>query len=104
VVNEALQFGLALLVSDHAGSARDLVAGPVAPPAGSRVFPSGDASALGRALQALLAAAVSPTPGAAADSAAALPHPLELADAVAAVTMAAATRPFRRPSPARPSA
>jgi len=102
VVNEALQFGLALLVSDHAGSARDLVAGPVAPPAGSRVFPSGDASALAGALQALLAAGVSPTPRAGADSAAALPHPLELADAVAAVTMAGVSRADGRSSAPRP--
>jgi glycosyltransferase involved in cell wall biosynthesis len=102
VVNEALQFGLALLVSDHAGSARDLVAGPVAPPAGSRVFPSGDASALAGALQALLAGGVSSTPRAGADSAAALPHPFELADAVAAMTIAGVPMAFKRSSAPRP--
>jgi len=78
------------------------VAGPVAPPPGSRVFPSGDSGALAGALQALLAGGVSQTPRAGTDAAAALPHPLELADAVAAVTMAAVPRAYRRSSPPRP--
>jgi hypothetical protein len=53
-------------------------------------------------LQALLDSGFSQTPRVGADSAAALPHPLELADAVAAVTMAGVPIAFRRSSPARP--
>lgn len=84
VVNEALQFGLALLVSDHAGSARDLVAGPEPPPAGSAVFPSGDAKALAACLRRLRPRPLHPqaSPG----TAAGLPHPEALARAVAAQT------------------
>jgi len=53
VVNEAFQFGLTLLVSDHAGSARDLVAGPWSPPPGSCVFRSGEAAAFAAAIRAV---------------------------------------------------
>ena len=84
VVNEALQFGLALLVSDHAGSARDLVAGRWPPPPGSCVFPSGDAAALAAAIRHLLAAEGS-SRLAWRGAPEALPHPRDLADAVAEV-------------------
>jgi glycosyltransferase involved in cell wall biosynthesis len=87
VVNEAFQFDLALLVSDHAGSARDLVAGPWSPPPGSCVFPSGDAAAFAAAIRAV------PVPSTRIRSqwrgpSAALPHPQDLADAVADVARA----------------
>ena len=83
VVNEALQFGLALLVSDHAGSARDLVAGPEPPPAGSAVFPSGDAEALATCLRRLQPRPLQPQ---GLWTTANLPHPDALAEAVAAQT------------------
>lgn len=84
VVNEALQFGLALLVSDHAGCARDLVAGSWPAPPGSCVFPSGDAGALAAAIRGVLGAGPRPSSGwnLAPRS---LPHPHDLAQAVAAV-------------------
>ncbi|MFM7675667.1 MAG: glycosyltransferase family 4 protein [Synechococcus sp.] len=85
VVNEALQFGLALLVSDHAGSARDLVAGPWPPPPGSCVFPSGDASALATAIRNVLGVRSGPSSGWNLDPRT-LPHPLDLAHAVVEVT------------------
>lgn len=84
VVNEALQFGLALLVSDHAGCARDLVAGTWPSPPGSCVFPSGDAAALAAAIRDLLTTGTSPRLGWRRPSDA-LPHPRDLADAVADV-------------------
>lgn len=93
VVNEALQFGLSLLVSDHAGSARDLVAGPWPPPPGSCVFPSGDAAALATAIRDLVAIGSSTRLGW-REPPGALPHPRDLADAVAAV--AGAPRRQRR--------
>jgi glycosyltransferase involved in cell wall biosynthesis len=84
VVNEALQFGLALLVSDHAGCARDLVAGSWPAPPGSCVFPSGDAGALAAAIRGVLGAGPRPSSGwnLAPRS---LPHPHDLAQAFAAV-------------------
>ncbi len=84
VVNEALQFGLALLVSDHAGCARDLVEGTWPPPPGSTVFPSGDAAALAAAIRDLFTTGTSPRLGWRRPSDA-LPHPRDLADAVADV-------------------
>jgi len=56
VVNEALQFGLPVLVSDHAGCARDLVAPPAWVPPGSAVFASDNPDALAAALRGWLAA------------------------------------------------
>tara|TARA_B100001063_G_C16774554_1_gene564117 strand:- start:256 stop:1464 length:1209 start_codon:yes stop_codon:yes gene_type:complete len=53
VVNEALQFGLAVLSSDHPGCVRDLLVNRDDAPAGSTVFPSGDAMALASALRNL---------------------------------------------------
>jgi glycosyltransferase involved in cell wall biosynthesis len=50
VVNEALQFGLAVLASDHPGCVRDLLLNRDDAPAGSNIFPSGDATALASAL------------------------------------------------------
>jgi len=88
VVNEALQFGLAVLVSDHAGSARDLVAGPWPPPPGSCVFPSGDAGALAAAIRDLLATGTT-SRRRWQPSREALPHPSQLADAVLKVCRSA---------------
>ena len=53
VVNEALQFGLAVLASDHPGCVRDLLLKGNNAPAGSTVFPSGDATALASAFRNL---------------------------------------------------
>ena len=50
VVNEALQFGLAVLASDHPGCVRDLLLNRDDAPVGSNIFPSGDATALASAL------------------------------------------------------
>jgi len=97
VVNEALQFGLPVLVSDHAGCARDLVAPPARVPAGSAVFASDNPDALAAALRGWLAAprvlptqqALQADSAAQADAAAMgspavrrLPHPADLAGAV----------------------
>lgn len=82
VVNEALQFGLPVLVSDHAGCARDLVAPAAHPPAGSAVFASGDPRALAAALEGLLA---QHDPGRRRRPVEPLPHPGDLARAVALV-------------------
>jgi len=87
VVNEALQYGLVLLVSDHAGSARDLVAGPWPPPPGSCVFPSGDAAALAEAIRGVLCRLPCSRPRW-SPPAGALPRPMELAAAVSAVASA----------------
>jgi len=53
VVNEALQFGLAVLASDHPGCVRDLLLNGDDAPVGSTVFPSGDATALASAFRNL---------------------------------------------------
>ena len=53
VVNEALQFGLAVLASDHPGCVRDLLQNRDDAPAGSTVFPSGNATALASAFRNL---------------------------------------------------
>lgn len=82
VVNEALQFGLPVLVSNHAGCARDLVAPAAHPPAGSAVFASGDPRALAAALEGLLE---QHDPGRLRRSVEPLPHPGDLARAVAVV-------------------
>ena len=42
VVNEALQFGLAVIASDHPGCVADLLPQRDPVPLGSAVFPSGD--------------------------------------------------------------
>ena len=54
VVNEALQFGLAVLASDHAGCVRDLLLNRDDVPVGSTVFPSGDATAFASAIRDLV--------------------------------------------------
>ncbi|MEI6828800.1 MAG: glycosyltransferase family 4 protein [Synechococcaceae cyanobacterium ELA445] len=82
VVNEALQFGLPVLVSDHAGCARDLVAPDAHPPAGSAVFPSGNPRALAAALERLLE---QHDPTRLRQPMEPLPHPGDLARAVATV-------------------
>ena len=97
VVNEALQFGLPVLVSDHAGCARDLVAPPAGVPPGSAVFASDNPDALATALRVWLAAPrpLPPQQGFWTDSASSavlaatpspaaklLPHPGDLARAV----------------------
>jgi glycosyltransferase involved in cell wall biosynthesis len=74
VVNEALQFGLRVVASDHVGCARDLL---TAPP--HRVFTSGSAGALAEALA---------EPAQAGPPAADLPRPEALAAAVAAAVRA----------------
>jgi glycosyltransferase involved in cell wall biosynthesis len=81
VVNEVLQFGLAVISSDHVGSARDLLAPPSPTPSGSAIFPSNSAEALAEALTAFAVAhPMGFTPQPLAD----LPHPRQLAQAVAA--------------------
>lgn len=73
VVNEALQFGLRVVASDHPGCARDLLG--VAP---HRLFPSGDPQALAQALRAPWSRENSATiPNKC------LPRPEQLAEAVA---------------------
>ena len=54
VVNEALQFGLAVIASDHPGCVADLLAPERDVPLGSAVFPSGDSNAFANALQAFV--------------------------------------------------
>ena len=82
VVNEALQFGLAVIASDHVGSVRDLLAPPAMPPTGSALFASEDPQAFADALRALAEAHPSgfqpqPVPS--------LPHPRQLAEEVSRV-------------------
>ena len=84
VVNEALQFGLAVLASDHAGCARDLLAVPAALPPGTAVFSSGDAAALAAAMRGWLTCGRDPADPA-RPPAPPLPHPRDLAEAVASV-------------------
>ena len=85
VVNEALQFGCAVITSDHAGSARDLVAAPAPSPPGSAVFASNDAAAMAEALSRF--AALHPR-GFTPKPIRGLPHPRDLAQAVSAVLKA----------------
>ena len=85
VVNEALQFGCAVITSDHAGSARDLVAPPAPAPLGSAVFASNDAAAMAAALSRF--AALHPH-GFMPEPVQELPHPQDLAHAVSAVLKA----------------
>ena len=82
VVNEALQFGLAVLASDHPGCVRDLLIKRQDAPSGSAVFRSDDAPALANALHVLASLypkgfVQSPVDG--------LPKPQDLAEKVAAV-------------------
>ena len=79
VVNEALQFGLAVIASDHPGCVADLLTLDRDYPSGSAVFPSGDSNAFANALQAFVAAhpeGFSPQPS--TD----LPHPRDLASTI----------------------
>ena len=79
VVNEALQFGLAVIASDHPGCVADLLASERSIPSGSAVFPAGDSRAFANALQAYAAAhpeGFSPQPS--VD----LPHPRDLASTI----------------------
>ena len=79
VVNEALQFGLAVMASDHPGCVADLLVSKRAIPSGSAVFPSGDSSAFSKALLEFASAypeGFSPQPS--TD----LPHPRELASTI----------------------
>jgi len=73
VVNEALQFGLRVIASDHPGCARDLLG-----EAPHRLFPSGDPQALAQALRGPWNLANSPT-----IANKFLPRPEQLAEAVA---------------------
>lgn len=85
VVNEALQFGLAVIASDHVGSGRDLVEPPARTPVGSSLFASENPQALAEALHAFAEAypdgfVPQPLTG--------LPHPRDLAEAVAGAVKA----------------
>ena len=80
VVNEALQFGLAVLASDHPGCVRDLLSNGADAPAGSTVFPSGDATALASAFRNL---ATRYPDGFVQKPVTSLPQPEDLAAAVA---------------------
>ena len=51
VVNEALQFGLAVIASDHPGCVADLLQQERTVPLGSAIFPSGNAEPMAKALQ-----------------------------------------------------
>ena len=79
VVNEALQFGLAVLASDHPGCVRDLLLNRDDAPAGSTVFPSGDAPALASAICNLV---IRYPDGFVQTPLTSLPQPEDLADAV----------------------
>ncbi|KZR90627.1 D-inositol-3-phosphate glycosyltransferase [Synechococcus sp. MIT S9508] len=81
VVNEALQFGLAVLASDHPGCVRDLLLNRDDLPAGSSVFPSGDAAALASAMRNL---AIRYPAGFVKAPLTSLPKPEDLAQAVVA--------------------
>jgi glycosyltransferase involved in cell wall biosynthesis len=82
VVNEALQFGLAVIASDHVGSGRDLVEPPAQTPMGSALFASNNPQALARALVAFSEACPE---GFVPQPLAELPHPRDLAEAVGVV-------------------
>ena len=92
VVNEALQFGLAAIASDHVGCARDLLVPPAKPPAGSAVFASENPQALADALTFF--AAAHPT-GFQPRPVASLPHPRQLAQAISAVLQQDRSAPAR---------
>ena len=81
VVNEALQFGLAVIASDHVGCARDLLTAPAVVPEGSAVVPSNQPQAFADALAAF---AIAHPHGFRPCDVSALPHPRDLAEAVAA--------------------
>jgi glycosyltransferase involved in cell wall biosynthesis len=81
VVNEALQFGLAVIASDHPGCVRDLLGGALPVPTGSRVVTSDDVDAMAEAIRSFVEGhpagfELQPVPG--------LPKPEDLARAVAA--------------------
>ena len=82
VVNEALQFGLAVIASDHVGCASDLLLPPAPVPPGSAVVPSNQPQAFAAALEAF---AVMHPGGFSPEAGLPLPHPRQLAEAVAAV-------------------
>ena len=82
VVNEALQFGLAVIASDHVGSVRDLLAPPATPPAGSAIFASEDSQAFADAMKAFAKAHPA---GFQPEPATFLPHPSQLAREVSLV-------------------
>ena len=81
VVNEALQFGLAVLASDHPGCVRDLLIKRQDAPAGSAVFRSDDAPALANALHEMASLYPKGFVQLPVDS---LPEPEDLAETVAA--------------------
>ena len=76
VVNEALQFGLAVIASNHPGCVADLLSSERVIPSGSAVFPSGNPSAFANAL---LAFAVAHQEGFSPQPSVDLPHPRDLA-------------------------
>jgi len=76
VVNEALQFGLAVIASDHPGCVADLLQSERPAPLGSAVFLSGNAQAMAKALQNF--AGLHPQ-GFIPDPQTAMPHPRDLA-------------------------
>jgi glycosyltransferase involved in cell wall biosynthesis len=82
VVNEALQFGLAVIASDHAGSTRDLLNSSADIPRGSCVFPSCNAAALADALESFASAYPA---GFTLQPVGHLPHPRSFAEAVDSV-------------------
>ena len=92
VVNEALQFGLAVIASDHVGCARDLLVAPATPPSGSAVFASDDPKACADALTVF--AAAHPT-GLQPRPVASLPHPRQLAQTISAVLQHDCSAPAR---------
>ena len=79
VVNEALQFGLAVMASDHPGCVADLLGSERVIPSGSAVFTSGDSSAFANAL---LAFAVAHQEGFSPQPSVDLPHPRDLASTI----------------------
>ena len=79
VVNEALQFGLAVMASDHPGCVADLLASERSIPSGSAVFPTGDSNAFANAL---LAFAKAHSKGFSPQSSTDLPHPRDLASTI----------------------
>ena len=79
VVNEALQFGLAVIASDHPGCVADLLASERSVPSGSAVFPSGDSAAFAMALQQF---AEAHSHGFVPRPIADLPHPCDLANTI----------------------
>ena len=76
VVNEALQFGLAVIASNHPGCVADLLQSERPAPMGSTSFPSGDSSSMAKALQNF--ASLHPQ-GFAPRPSTDLPHPRDLA-------------------------